>query len=119
MAELKHFKKEEFFCDGVNCFDKMNTELLMMLDEARIIADCPFKISSSWRSEEHNANVGGKPNSSHLRGKAVDIVCTSSHQRLRILDGLLMAGFTRIGIAKTFIHADCDITLPQDVLWLY
>jgi len=36
-----------------------------------------------------------------------------------IVEALFDAGFTRIGIAKTFIHADCDIELPQEVLWMY
>jgi len=119
MADLKYFIKEEFTCDGVNCFNKMNPELLKMIDDAREIADVPFKITSSWRSEAKNQEVNGKPNSSHLRGNAIDISCKSSFQRLQIVNGLISAGFTRIGIAKTFIHADCDMTLPQEVMFLY
>lgn len=119
MTKMKYFKESEFTCDGVNCFDKMNPELLMMLDESRKIADTPFNITSSWRSEEHNKSVGGKPNSAHLRGLAVDIACDSSSKRLFMLDALIVSGFTRIGIAKTFIHADCDNELPQEVLWIY
>jgi len=119
MTKMKHFIKEEFTCDGVNCFDKMNPKLLKMLDDAREFADTPFTITSSWRSRFHNMEVGGKPNSAHLRGTAIDIACMSSHQRMIILHALLDAGFTRIGIAKTFIHADCDIELPQEVMWLY
>ncbi len=119
MTDLKHFIKEEFTCDGVNCFDKMNPKLLKMLDDARSIADTPFTITSSWRSEEQNLKANGKSNSSHLRGLAVDIACDSSSKRMFILDALIVAGFNRIGIAKTFIHADCDKELPQDVMWLY
>ena len=119
MTDLKHFIKEEFTCDGKNCFDKMNPKLLKMLDDARIIADTPFTITSSWRSEEHNKSVGGKPNSAHLRGLAVDIACDNSSKRLFILDALIVAGFTRIGIGKSFIHADFDNELPQEVLWIY
>jgi hypothetical protein len=119
MTNLKHFIKEEFTCDSINCFDKMNPKLLKMLDDARSIADTPFTITSSWRSKKHNAEVGGKPNSAHLRGTAIDVVCMSSHQRIVMVDAFIMAGFNRIGIAKTFIHADCDKELPQDVMWLY
>jgi hypothetical protein len=36
-----------------------------------------------------------------------------------VLRSLLAAGFERIGIAKTFIHADRDLDLPGDVVWLY
>jgi hypothetical protein len=38
---------------------------------------------------------------------------------MQIVRGLLDAGFTRIGIAKTFIHADDDAESPQQVMWLY
>lgn len=31
-------------------------------------------LTSWWRSPEHNARVGGVPNSRHLRGTAVDVV---------------------------------------------
>ena len=116
---MEYFKEEEFTCDSINCYDKMNPKLLKMLDEARAIADTPFNITSSWRSKKHNAEVGGKPNSAQLRGTAIDVVCMSSHQRIVMVDAFIMAGFNRIGIAKTFIHADCDKELPQDVMWLY
>lgn len=33
-----------------------------------------YKITSGYRSPEHNAAVGGAPNSDHLRGEAYDIV---------------------------------------------
>lgn len=116
---LKHFTEKEFTCDGINCYNKMNPKLLKMLDDAREFADVPFTITSSWRSKAHNMKVGGKPNSAHLRGTAVDISCFSSHQRMLIVSALLDAGFTRVGLASTFIHADIDRELPQQVMWLY
>ena len=116
---MNYFIPEEFTCDGKNCYNKMNNKLLRMLNEAREFADIPFVITSSWRSKSHNMEIGGKPNSAHLRGNAIDIACLSSYQRKIIIHALLDAGFTRIGVAKTFIHADCDIELPQEVMWLY
>lgn len=116
---LKHFTEKEFTCDGINCYDKMNPKLLKMLDDAREFADVPFTITSSWRSKAYNMEIGGKPNSAHLRGNAVDISCLSSFQRLQIIEALTDAGFTRIGVASTFIHADIDRELPQQVMWLY
>ena len=115
----RYFKKSEFVCNGVNCFDKMDPLLLEMLNVARCYADIPFIINSSWRSEDWNRKINGAKNSSHLRGKAVDIKCTDSRSRLIIVDALLDAGFTRIGIAKTFIHCDIDESLPQEVIFLY
>lgn len=115
----KYFSESEFICDGDICYDKMNENLIKMLHTARKIADIPFVINSSWRSEEHNAKIGGSKNSAHLRGNAVDISCTNSNSRLIIVNALIVAGFTRIGIGKTFIHCDVDETLPQNVMWVY
>ena len=119
MTNLKYFSKSEFKCGQVNCYDKMDRNLLEMLDVARGIAGKPFKINSSWRDKETNRKAGGKSNSSHLRGNAVDISCISSKNRFLIVDALITAGFSRIGIAKTFIHCDVDENLPQNVMWLY
>lgn len=116
---LKYFSPKEFTCDGVECFSKMDEELLAMLDIARETAGIPFKINSSWRSEEKNKAINGAKNSAHLRGYAVDIHCTNSSDRYIIIDALINVGFKRLGIAKTFIHVDNDPSLPDLVTWLY
>ena len=77
-----------------------------------------YVISSGFRSEETNKRVGGVPNSSHLKGCAADIVCKDSGTRQKIVNGLIQAGFTRIGIADTFIHCDTDKD-KNDAIWLY
>ena len=97
---------------------KMDLDFLHKLDEARTIAGVPFKITSGYRSIEHNAKVGGRVGSSHLKGCAVDIAVNNSAHRSAVVQGLIKAGFTRIGIAKTFIHADADENKPN-ALWLY
>tara|TARA_R110000787_G_scaffold16595_7_gene50062 strand:- start:819 stop:1172 length:354 start_codon:yes stop_codon:yes gene_type:complete len=116
---IKYFKPSEFQCCCGNCYDVINQGSLSRLDLAREMADVPFKINSSWRCKEKNTEEGGKTNSAHLRGTAFDISCVHSSQRFTILHALLDAGFTRIGIAKTFIHADDDSELPNEVMWLY
>ena len=99
--------------------DKMDKTFLLKLDEARERAGIPFVINSAYRSSEHNAKIGGKPNSSHLKGLAVDISVTNSRQRFIVLNALLEVGFTRIGIADTFIHVDLDNGKSKDVIWTY
>lgn len=47
-------------------------ETLAAIVEARHAFDAPFSITSFYRTEEHNRNVGGVPNSRHLYGCAVD-----------------------------------------------
>lgn len=106
----KYFKEIE---------ENMNADFLNKLDEAREIANIPFIINSAYRSPEHNAKIGGKPNSSHIKGLAVDISVTNSRQRFIVLNALLEVGFTRIGIADTFIHVDLDSEKSKDVIWTY
>ena len=117
---MKYFKIEEFNCDGQICYDKMDVDLLRMLDQAREYANTPFRLTSTWRSvEKNNSLKNSSKNSSHLKGRAVDIACADSVTRQKIVSGLIKAGFTRIGISKkgNFIHADNDD--KTNALWLY
>ena len=86
---IKYFEPSEFVCDGVECYDKMTDSLLLSLEAARQIAGIPFHINSSWRSDLANERVGGKPNSAHTRGNAVDIACgnSSGMSKLRYQEG--------------------------------
>ena len=102
-----------------NIEDNMDVNFLAKLDEAREYANIPFIINSAYRSPEHNAKVGGKPGSSHIKGLAVDISAKDSRTRFLILDALFAVGFTRIGIADSFIHVDSDIDKSQNVIWTY
>ena len=97
----------------------MSLEFLAKLDEAREYAGVPFKINSAYRTEAHNRAIGGKPNSSHLRGLAVDISVTDSRKRFIVLEALIRVGFNRIGVAKSFIHVDDDKDKPSEVVWVY
>ena len=114
---LKYFKLSEFD-DAPGTGKNMKKEFLTKLDKARAIADVPFKITSGYRSKETNKRVKGVSTSSHLKGLAADISCKDSSTRQKIISGLIKAGFTRIGIADTFIHCDTDKD-KNDAIWLY
>ena len=122
---LKHFNFEEFDCptlegsrlptsDG----GKMCIDFLHKLDEARELAGVPFKITSGYRSPQHNLDVGGRVGSSHIKGLAVDIACTNSDHRQKRLTALIQVGFKRVGIGKSFLHTDLDTSKPN-AIWLY
>lgn len=123
---LKYFNYEEFDSpdedgSGLPTTDggKMSISFLHKLDEARAIAGVPFKITSGYRSEKHNATVGGRVGSSHLKGVAVDIHCKTSADRTKIINALVKVGLgRRLGIAKTFLHTDDDKDKPA-AIWLY
>jgi uncharacterized protein YcbK (DUF882 family) len=116
----KYFKESEFTC---HCCGKgaheMDPNLLHMLDLVREEMGVPLQITSGYRCEQHNQQVGSKPNSAHCKGKAVDVACSSSNLRMVMVCLFVAHGIKRVGIAKTFIHVDVDDTLPQNVMWLY
>ncbi len=120
--KMKYFKLEEFD-DDPGTGKNMKKDFLIRLEAAREEAQIPFIILSGWRSRETNERLikeGYKAakNSSHLAGVAADIKCTNSADREIIVRSLINAGFSRIGIADSYIHCDSDIT-KNSALWLY
>lgn len=126
MSDLRYFQYGEFDSPDKDGSGKpeneggcMNYNFLCLLDIARENAGVPFKITSGYRTPAHNAKVGGRLGSSHLKGLAVDIACSDSATRGKIITGLFLAGLgRRIGIAKDFIHVDMDMDKPA-CIWLY
>ena len=118
--KLKYFKLSEFDSpDDKGSGENMKEVALKGFDKARGYAGISFNVNSGFRTKKHNKKVGGKANSAHTKGYAADFKCTNSANRLKMLTALIKAGCKRIGIAKTFIHADFDPKLPQEVIWLY
>jgi uncharacterized protein YcbK (DUF882 family) len=117
---LKHFTITEFDSpDKPGSGLMMDEQFLMRLDDARGIAGIPFRITSGYRTEAHNALVGGVDSSAHTSGHAVDIACRDSVSRWLIVNALMLVGFNRIGIASTFIHVDDCPDKPENVMWVY
>ena len=122
---MKYFSYKEFDSpDMPGSGSLMDENFLEMLDEVRDKFGKPIIINSGYRSEDHNAAVGGKPKtetspgSSHMYGLAADIKCDNSVDRFYLIYLLQETGFQRIGVAKTFIHVDLDVTKPA-AIWLY
>jgi zinc D-Ala-D-Ala carboxypeptidase len=118
---LKHFKLSEFDSPDVpGSGSKMKASTLSKLDEARERAALPFRINSGFRTPVHNRAVGGAANSAHLTGNAVDIGFNGTQSQFEtIVRALVSVGFTGIGVARTFIHADDSPTLPRPRAWIY
>ena len=124
---FKYFKLSEFTCPckSAECNGTpMNNDFIILLDIARDLAKTPFVITSGIRCKEYNNDLiirgyKASKNSSHLKGVAADISCKDSLTRFKIINGLLLAGFSRIGISDTFIHVDLDLDKQQNVIWTY
>jgi uncharacterized protein YcbK (DUF882 family) len=122
----KYFKLSEFDSpDRPGSGELMEHEVIQALDIARDIYGYPMVITSGFRTIEHNRSLiergyAASPNSSHLLGWAVDIAVPNSERRFLMLEALLDAGFTRIGMGKTFIHVDMDPNkTPKHCIWTY
>lgn len=116
---LNYFSLSEFDCPDLPDSGKnMDINFLYKLEHARELAGIPFRITSGYRTKEHNQAVNGVPGSSHLIGVAADIAVSNGSERFIILNALIKAGFKRIGVAKTFIHCDTDDSKPDSV-WTY
>lgn len=101
---MRNFTPDEF-----SDFAAMKPELLAMLDGARDVAGVPFRLTSTYRDGDDK---------SHGRGYAVDIRANTSGARFHIVRGLLAVGFHRIGVYDRHVHADCDPSLPSEVMWV-
>ena len=102
------------------CIDRSLLKRLQLLEKRTGYAVLK-NINSAVRSEFWNKKVGGVSDSAHLitKCKAVDI-----HAPTRAIRNLLVVqayklGFTRIGVGKTFVHLDVDMSKPQYVAWGY
>jgi len=115
-AVTRYLYAHEFACP---CCSENFTDIRLVdrLNTSRDLAGIPFVINSGYRCEAHNAAVGGSKTSSHVKGLAADIAVKNSHSRYVMLRALMDTGFNRIGVYKTFIHADIDESKTQQVIW--
>lgn len=116
----KHFTESEFASsDDPSSGALIDHSLVDTLDIIREECGFPFHINSGVRTPSHNAEVGGKTESEHLTGNAVDISVSDSRQRFLIVQSAIKHGINRIGVAKSFVHLGNSPNHPQDVLWTY
>ena len=120
MVKSKHFSESEFKRCAPPCsLQDMSQVLMDKLDSAREAAGIPFVLNCAYRSVSWDKAKGRSGNSAHTRGLAVDLRCNTSAKRFKIVSALLSVGFRRIGIGKSFVHADIDDSLTQDVMFDY
>jgi uncharacterized protein YcbK (DUF882 family) len=110
-ATIRNFKSSEFAAP-----DKMGYEFVRWLDDLRDEAGVPMTITSSYRTPEHNRQVGGASDSAHTdvpcdacdigeRPRADDPNWNAS--RFAIVTAAIKLGCTRIGTyANGSLHLD-------------
>lgn len=96
----------------------MDRHFLEMLETAYRIY--PFRINSAYRTPDWERRHGRAGTSAHCKGRAADLATPDSRTRWFVINALLLAGFTRLGIGKTFVHVDIDVneTRPDKCIFL-
>lgn len=117
-----YFSQRDFDHATPRCsIEDMNPVFLKKVDVARHHAGVPFIVTSAYRDIDYELNKGRDGTSSHTKGLALDLRAANSEVRYKIIQGLIKAGFHRIGISKKsgFIHVDDDPDKDANVIWLY
>jgi len=115
-----HFHPSEFpRCVPPCKKSDMNADTIARLNRMREIAGIPLVLNSAYRSPAHDRARGRSGTGAHTLGRAVDIRCNASDTRYKIITAAIEAGFTRIGVAGTFVHVDDSPNHAQGVVWTY
>ena len=137
MTQLSdHFTSEEFACKCGCGFDDVSPELIHLLESIREEYGKSMWITSGCRCTTHNNTVGGVQNSAHTPrpitivndngeeeeawvSTAADIAIAGGADRRKLVDCAVMLWASGIGVARSFVHIDCDHVLPRPSLWSY
>lgn len=120
MKKAKYFTEKEFRACTPSCsINDMHQGTLKRLDLMRENAGIPLVLTSAYRSPAHDKSKERSGTGAHTTGRAVDIRCNTSSNRMKIVEAALKAGFRRIGIASTFVHVDDSPNHAQSIIWLY
>lgn len=112
---MKYFKPSEFQCPCCGT-SEMDSEVEKKIDLIRDRLGVPLHINSGYRCSAHNREVGGKPTSQHLVGKAIDVsIANLTAEKKRQFLELAIGQFFGVGIGSTFFHL--DLGTPR--LWVY
>ena len=119
MTYNRYFSDEEIQCKCGCGFLKVVPTFFDKVNTVREIINHPLTVTSWCRCPNHNARVGGKSTSSHLKGLAVDLHAFTNYIRYRILLAVGSVGFRGVGVGEDFIHLDDDPDKPPNRFWIY
>lgn len=123
-SRIQHFESNEFAQPGL-----MGFEFMLSLDAVRTRAGVTMIVTSSHRSDAHNAEVGGAVSSAHtdvptdcvdVKGKATKDDPHCNRWRYHVVTAALAAGCSRIGVYPNgSLHLDwTDDSRPAGVIWV-
>lgn len=104
--------------------ERMDVGFLRLLYQARIEADCPFRVLDTLRDDSRSAH-------GEVPGVAVDLQVINSRERSRVVRGSYAVGFIRVGVYEGShgiykgmrkkdgggVHIDASRTKSSDHMW--
>ena len=104
----KYFDPYETACQCGCGYNPVSPVLLGLLDDIRERVGGPVIISSGCRCPQHNADVGGVPNSQHVQGTAADLLIPDGWSVDSLADLAEELGADGVGryYDSQFVHVD-------------
>jgi len=115
MKLTKNFHASEFECnDGTKVPDHLLPNLVKLAGNLQALRDVlrePINITSSYRHEAYNRDVGGVKNSRHITAEAADIQVPGYPSNIiyDLIEELIRCGNMTeggLGLYNTFVHYD-------------
>lgn len=114
---VRHFTVSEFRAPA-----KMGFQFLLWLDQVRDASGVRMRVTSSYRTPQHNAQVGGATDSAHcdVPCNAVDLLPQNNFERWQIVTAAWGLGCRRIGVySDGSLHLDMTHdTRPAPRMWV-
>lgn len=114
MQLTKNFNLSEFNKHNFALNETVLRNIQALANNLQVLRDevkKPIKITSGYRSPEHNAKVGGVKSSRHITGEAADfkIAGMTPKQVVAVIEKLIAAGKMEeggLGTYSTWVHYD-------------
>lgn len=114
MQLTTNFNLSEFNKHGFALSETVLRNIQALANNLQVLRDevkKPIKITSGYRSPEHNAKVGGVKSSRHITGEAADfkIAGMTPKQVAAVIEKLIAAGKMEeggLGTYSTWVHYD-------------
>ena len=100
-----NFHLGELECKCLNCKETLvDLEHIRKVQALRYLIGVPVVITSAYRCQVHNSNVGGAHNSQHTKGTATDIIIPGMD--INELQSIVVHFFDGVGLYDHFTHVD-------------
>lgn len=106
----ENFTVSEFACKDGSDKIIIDSNLVALLQKIRDYFNAPVTITSGYRNDAYNKQIGGAPNSEHCVGAAADIVVSGvTPESVAQYAEYCLGGSGGIGLYSGFTHVDVRI----------